>query len=174
MNKTLNQIIIIAVLSVILGGARNILFSNDIDFVGKWRDLSSGEEPIIPPTAEEGDPVFIAIDVAEMEHSTGKTLFIDARDPEEFECGTIPGSINIPFDYLPEGDLAPYFDSAMGGIALDYTMVVFCSGEECDLSLHLARNMQDVGYTNLMIFFGGSREWENYELEIERVGNCEE
>jgi hypothetical protein len=48
-----------------------------------------------------------------MEFTTGKTLFLDARNAEDFECGTIPGAINIPFESLPEGDLNKYFDSAL-------------------------------------------------------------
>jgi len=100
-------------------------------------------------------------------------IFIDARSPEEFACGTIPGAVNIPFDELPEGDLTPYFDSALAGAPRDTRLITFCSGEECDLSLHLARNLQAVGYTDLLIFFGGSREWEKNGLEMERRAKCD-
>lgn len=140
--------------------------------IGHYRDLSNSDGPIIPPETQKGDPPFIDINVAQLEHSDGKTLFIDARDPEDFECGTIPRSINIPFDYLPDGDLAPYFDSTMGGVAKNHPMIVFCSGEECDLSLHLARNLQAIGYSNVAIFFGGSREWEKFGLDMERRRQC--
>ncbi|MEA1980562.1 MAG: rhodanese-like domain-containing protein [candidate division Zixibacteria bacterium] len=174
MNRLVKQLLIIIILSTLVGLLRNSLFPNEIAIIGEWRDLSNGEEPVIPPTAEKGDPPFIAINVAQMEYSTKGTKFIDARDFDEYECGTIPGSINIPFDYLPEGDLKPYFDSLLGGIPLDYPLIIYCSGEECDLSLHLGRNFMDVGYSNIMIFFGGSREWESYGLEVERISNCEE
>ena len=170
----LRQSLILILLTIILGTARNLIFPDPIDFIGQWRSLSTDQGPIVPPHADEGDPPFIGVDVAQMEHGTKKTLFIDSREPEEFECGTIPGSINIPFDYLPDGDLTPYFDSALGGLPKDYPMVIFCSGEECDLSLHLARNMQIVGYTHTMIFFGGSREWEKFDLGIEKRRQCEE
>ncbi len=174
MNRLVKQLLIIIILSTLIGLLRNSLFPNKIAIIGGWRDLSNGDGPVIPPTAEEGDPAFIAINVAQMEYSIGGTIFIDVRDYEEYVCGTIPGSINIPFDYLPEGDLQPYFDSLLEGASFDNSLVVFCSGEECDLSLHLGRNLQDVGYSNIMIFLGGSREWENYELEVERISNCEE
>jgi len=162
------QILVIVGLSVILGLGLNTVSPNKIDVIGKYRSLSAGNGPIVPPSASEGDPPFIAIDLAELEYSQGTTLFIDTRDPEEFECGTIPGSINIPFDYLPEENLEQYIDSALGGAALDQAMIAFCSGEECDLSLHLARNLQAMGYTNVSIFFGGSREWEKFGLDIEK------
>ena len=174
MNSTSSQVIALLVIAAFLGVVRNLVPTNSIDFVGNWRTLSKGDGPIVPPTAEAGDPPFISIDVAQMEHSTEKTMFVDARDASEFECGTIPGSINIPFDYLPEENIDGYLDSALGGIDKDMGIIVFCSGEECDLSLHLARNMQYYGYTNLMIFFGGAREWEDYGLEMVRAVPCGE
>ncbi len=168
------QVLVILLLSFVLGTATNLLSPNSIPFIGQYRELSSGDGPIVPPTASEGDPPFIAIDVAEMEFSLKSAVFIDARDSEEFICGTIPGSINIPFDYLPEENTQQYVDSMLQSISKDAHIIVFCSGEECDLSLHMARNLQDFGYTNLSILFGGAREWVNFELELERGEGCEE
>ena len=168
------QILTIVVISVILAVGTNFVSPNGIDFVGKYRSLSSGDGPIVPPTAERGDPPFIAIDVAEMEFSNYDAVFVDARDPAEFECGTIPGSINIPFEYMPEDNLPAYIDSALGGIAKDHQLIIFCSGEECDLSLHLGRNLQLMGYSRVAVFFGGSREWEKFGLDIERRVPCGE
>jgi rhodanese-related sulfurtransferase len=136
--------------------------------------LSSGNGPVIPPTAEVGDPPFISIDQAYLEFTQNSALFVDARDEMEYWCGTIPRSINIPFEYLPDGDLAEYFDRVLKGASKDLPIIVFCSGEECDLSLHLARNMQSLGYTRTLIFFGGSREWEANGLELVRSSGCEE
>ncbi|MDF1544347.1 MAG: rhodanese-like domain-containing protein [bacterium] len=174
MKSTSSQLICLLLVAMFLGLVRNLVPANSIEYIGNWRTLSSGDEPIVPPTAGEGDPPFISIDVAQMEHSLGEAVFIDAREGAEFECGTIPGSISIPFEYLPDENIDLYVDSALGGMSKDRDMIIFCSGEECDLSLHLARNMQDFGYTNLMIFFGGAREWENFDLEIERRTECGE
>ncbi len=168
------QVVIIAILSAVLGLGINSIHPNGIPYGGKYRELSSGDGPIVPPSAQKGDPPFIAIDVAEMEHSNSNTLFVDARSPEEFNCGTIPGAINIPFEYLPDDNLDQYFDSALGGVTKDFSIITFCSGEECDLSLHLGRNLQALGYTNIAIFFGGAREWEKFGLPMERRENCGE
>lgn len=170
----LRQIILIVVLSALLGIVANLVSPNRIPFIGKYRSLSAGDGPIVPPGAEAGDPPFIAVDVAEMEYSNYTTVFIDSRDPAEFECGTIPRSVNIPFEFLPEEGLEHYIDSALGGLRLDHPCIIFCSGEECDLSLHLARNMQEIGYTKLSIFFGGYREWEKFGLEVQRRRRCDE
>ncbi|UCD63341.1 MAG: rhodanese-like domain-containing protein [Candidatus Zixiibacteriota bacterium] len=169
----LRQFVIIILVAAVAGVGLNLVSPNRIDFIGKYRSLSSGDGPIVPPTAEPGDPPFISIEVAELEHSNYQVVFIDARDAGEFVCGTIPGSVNIPFEYLPEGDLRPYIDSVLGGLPGDYHFIIFCSGEECDLSLHLGRTMQELGYTNLSIFFGGWREWVQFGLDVERRESCD-
>lgn len=168
------QAVILILMSVLLSLGVNLFSPNKIPVVGQYRSLSSGDGPIVPPDVYEGDPPFIAIDVAEMEFGMRQAVFVDARDYEEFACGTIPGSVNIPFDYLPEENIGLFIDSALNNLPKDQTLIIFCSGEECDLSLHLGRNLQDLGYTQISIFFGGAREWENFELEMERRENCGE
>lgn len=174
MGKTFGQFIILSVLAVALGFGANLISPNAIDFVGKWRTLSTGVGPIVPPSAEPGDPPFIDINQADLEFNAGTAIFIDARDSYEFECGTIPGAINMPFEYLPEGELDHYLDSLLPGVPKDQTLIVFCSGDDCDLSLHLARNLLDYQYSAIQIFFGGAREWERFDLEIERRADCGE
>jgi rhodanese-related sulfurtransferase len=171
LKSTFSQLLLLLLLSVILSLGVNAISPNGIDLIGKYRDLTNSEGPIVPPTAEADDPPFIDINVAQMEHAAGQALFVDARNPEEFECGTIPGSINVPFEALPEGDLAPYFDSVLA-VSKDRMLIVFCSGAECDLSLHLARNLQLKNYTNIAIFFGGAMEWEKFGLDVERRKQC--
>jgi rhodanese-related sulfurtransferase len=168
----IKQVLVILVLAAILGLGINLVSPNRISYIGQYRFLSTGDDPIVPPDAIHGDPPFIAIDVAQLEFNAHTALLVDAREPEEFVCGTIPGSINIPFDHLPEENLGKYFDSALSGIAKDHTIITFCSGEECDLSLYLARNLQAFGYTRVLIFFGGAREWEKFGLPVERRREC--
>lgn len=169
------QALYILILSAVIGLALNLVRADRIPYIGQWRSLHTGEDPVTPPESEPGDPPFLTIDGAQIDFNSGAALFVDAREPEEFECGTIPGAVSIPFDFLPEiDDLGPYFDSAVGGLPKDKRMVIFCSGDECDLSIHLARNMQAVGYTDLAIFFGGSREWERFGLPMERRRECGE
>lgn len=170
----LKQTLAILIPAIIIGLGLNLIHPNSIPYIGEYRSLHTGDGPIVPPEATEGDPPFIAIDVAQMEHSLDRALFIDARDPSEFECATIPGAINIPFDYLPEEGLEQYFDSCLSEYSTDHPLIVFCSGEECDLSLHLGRNLQEFEYSDISIFFGGSREWKNFDLPLERRIECDE
>ncbi|MEE8575905.1 MAG: rhodanese-like domain-containing protein [candidate division Zixibacteria bacterium] len=170
----LKESIILLVMAILLSLGINLFSPNQITVIGQYRSVSTGDDPVIPPDAIEGDPRFIDLAVAQMNHATGSAVFVDARDPEEFVCGTIPGSVNLPFEYLPEEDLESYVDSALGAIGRDYPLVVFCSGEECDLSLHMGRLFQDMNFSSIEIFFGGAREWEEAGLEMERIEQCGE
>lgn len=167
------QFLILLIVSAVLALGVNLISPNAIPVIGEYRTVASSGEPVVPPTAEPGDPPFIDISRARFEFDLGTTLFLDARDFEEFECGTIPGSINIPFEYMPEDDdLTQYLDSSFSGADFDQAIIVFCSGEECDLSLHMGRFLNTSSYTNVMIFFGGAREWEQAEFEVERRVEC--
>ncbi len=176
MRIALKQALILLVISSVAAVAVNLVSPNAIDWVGDYPDIDLDRDtPVVPPEVDEGDPPYIPWGVAQMDHQEG-AVFVDAREPWEFRCGTIPGAINVPFDELPETrDLTPYFDSALGGIDKDHRIVVFCSGEECDVSVHLARNLQSFGYTNVAIFYGGSREWKRFSGEMEvRDEDCGE
>ena len=39
---------------------------------------------------------------------------------------------------------------------------------------HLARNLVDLGYREVAIFFGGSREWERFGFRMQRGAGCED
>jgi rhodanese-related sulfurtransferase len=170
----IRQFLVLAVVATALALVVNVVSPNRIPLVGDYYEIQVRDGMIVPPSAEPGDPPFIAVDRAQAEYTMGTALFVDSRDKSEFDCGTIPGSVNIPFDYLPDNNLREYIDSALGGVAPDKTIITFCSGEECDLSLHLARNLQAMGYSDVLIFFGGSREWEELGFEMERRVNCDE
>ncbi len=171
--KAVKQAIILGVVASVIGLGVNIVSPNAIEFIGNYRSIGNSDGPIVPPSAEVGDPPFVDIGQAQLEYTLGTALFIDAREEEEFNCGTIPGSVNIPFEEMPDGDLTRYLDSAMNGVDKDRSLIIFCSGEECDLSLHLGRLLQTYGYTQPYVFFGGSREWEKFGLKVERRSNCE-
>jgi rhodanese-related sulfurtransferase len=169
----IRQMFLLGLTAAVLSLLVNLVSPNKIPYVGKYYEFSVVEGAIVPPSAEKGDPPFIAIDRAQAEFGLGQALFVDARDVEEFNCGTIPGAVSLPFEELPEDNLAGYVDSVLGGVAKDHPIITFCGGEECDLSLQLARNLQSLGYSNILIFFGGAREWEDKGLTMERRVKCD-
>ena len=130
--------------------------------IGNWPSrTASGEGPVVPPSAEEGDPPFISLDDAVAIFQKSGIVFIDARDPEDFDYGHITRSINIPFDYLDD-----YWEGIIDNLDQDITYVIYCSGTDCESSLFLGRYLAEKGFSDLHVFFGGWQEWIDSSLPI--------
>ena len=157
------QILIILCLSTVAGLTLNAARNNGISLKGNWPSRTAdGDAAVIPPSAEEGDPPFITLDDAVAKYQSPGVIFIDARDPEDYDYGHIKRSVNIPFDYLDES-----WDAVIDTLDRNAEYVIYCSGTECESSLFLARYFKvELGFTNLHVFYGGWSEWTANNLPI--------
>ena len=149
--------------AVAVGLLANAVNPNGIGLVGNYPKIEYGADSvIIPPSAEAGDPPFITLKQAYGKFHDPGTIFLDAREPEDYQVGHIKGAINLPFDWFDDHwpDVEPLLDK-------DTEIVVYCSGTECESSLYEARYLQELGYTRLYIFFGGSAEWESNDFPMD-------
>jgi rhodanese-related sulfurtransferase len=89
--------------------------------------------------------------------------FIDARPVEEFNEGHIKGAINIPF-YGSEN-----YESVLNKIPKTDTIVTYCGGDDCDLSILLGDELFKKGYKRVYVFFGGWNDWKNLGYPIEKL-----
>ncbi|MCP4567656.1 MAG: rhodanese-like domain-containing protein [FCB group bacterium] len=155
------QLVIILMVSTLIALAVNAGRDQGIALIGNWPSrTATGEGPITPPSAEEGDPPFITLDDAVAKFQSPDIIFIDARDPEDYQYGRIQRAINIPFDYLDD-----YWEEVLDSLDRGKTYVIYCSGTECESSLYLGRYMaEDLGFTDLLVFFGGWQEWVDNDL----------
>ncbi|HHI02023.1 MAG: hypothetical protein DRP51_03380 [Candidatus Zixiibacteriota bacterium] len=167
MTKRLRQTAILFLLSISIGIISNFVNGNGIPLIGDW-PASGGSEAAVSPSAEENDPPFISLDEAAALFQTPGVLFIDARDPEDFELDRIKGAINVPYDYLPDDDYEGYWENLANEVPRDRIIVVYCSGTECELSLYLGRDMVHYGYRDVRIFYGGWNDWANAGLPKEQ------
>ncbi len=97
----------------------------------------------------------VSLEQALARYQEGRTLFIDARPPEEFAELHIPGARNL----TPEG-IEAVGEQAVTGVAKDRPIVVYCGRATCDASLKVAEKLQSLGYTQVAAFLGGFRAWD--------------
>jgi rhodanese-related sulfurtransferase len=100
-----------------------------------------------------------------------EALVIDGRIRPQFEAGTIPGAVSVPYneaaDRLGELGCEPDFDGyeCPEGVP---TVALFCNGPWCGQSPTAARRMIEAGYPPEKIFYyrGGMQVWQSLGLTV--------
>ena len=82
----------------------------------------------------------------------GGCLFIDVREQDEVEQGTIPGSLHIPRGHLESWISGRVADR-------DQPIVVYCAAG--NRSAFAAKTLEELGYTNVTSMSGGFDQWKN-------------
>jgi molybdopterin/thiamine biosynthesis adenylyltransferase/rhodanese-related sulfurtransferase len=82
----------------------------------------------------------------------GDHLFLDVREPDEFEQGAVPRALHIPRGQL---------ESQVEGRVLDHDtpIVVYCAGGT--RSAFAAKTLTDLGYTDVVSMAGGFNKWKD-------------
>lgn len=91
-------------------------------------------------------------------------VFVDARDESHYLAGHVPGA--YPFDrYRLESDLP----SLLPVCQTAETIVIYCTGGNCDDSEFAAITLRDAGVGNdkLFVYSGGITEWQSKGLPLE-------
>lgn len=83
-------------------------------------------------------------------------VFIDARTPEEFAMGHVPGAKSLPQEAM-YGDL----DAAAKGLGLstEDRLMVYCGGVLCDKSKELGEALRTGGYPYVTVVTDGYDGW---------------
>jgi len=92
------------------------------------------------------------VDPAEAETSLGQAIFLDVREPDEYEQGALPGAVHLPRGHL---------EFQVEGRLPDKTkpVVVYCAGGV--RSAFAAKTMGDLGYTDVVSMVGGFNRWKD-------------
>lgn len=104
-------------------------------------------------------------DLEEALASNPDTLLVDVREPYEYQCMHIRGSMNVPRGILESACEFDYEETVPELVeARNRDVVVICrSGKRSALA---ADNMRLLGYTRIKSLKTGLRGWSDYELEL--------
>jgi rhodanese-related sulfurtransferase len=103
--------------------------------------------------------------------TSGQGLLVDARLPEAFGAGTVPGAVNIPAPTLSPDN--PYRDDLLhalglspGELAASYDLVVFSAGPDDARAPAALRSLIAAGYpaSRLKYYRGGMMAWRGLGL----------
>jgi rhodanese-related sulfurtransferase len=119
--------------------------------------------PVIP---DVGRPLQVDLAATRKFFDARAALFVDAREPDEYAEGHIPGALSLPFDASVTDPVAlEAVDS--GGRPI----VVYCGGGACELSMNLAFALVQAGHAKVLVYMGGFPEWQGEGLPVEK-GNA--
>lgn len=81
-------------------------------------------------------------------------LFLDARPPDQYAEGHIPGALNLPADAFDDSflDLADQLEASP-------FIIVSCEGGECSDSIHVAERLLEYGFLGTRVMLDGFRAW---------------
>ena len=149
------QIIFILTLAVSLGILRSF-FLNDPEFtlIKQERVIEKVNSFKVPD--DMTGPMMVNLEFSKYHFDAGSAVFIDARDPEDYESGHIQNAINIPYDYYED------YENVINGLDDAGIYIIYCSGEECSLSIDLADYLYNEKLIDkLLIFEGGWPQWRD-------------
>ena len=96
-------------------------------------------------------------EVAAMRERGDPAVYLDVREPNEWNLGRIPGAV-----FLPRGQL----ESKVEEVApRDARVIVYCAGG--NRSALAADTMRQMGYENVASMSGGFRQWATEDREVE-------
>lgn len=146
MRRTISRALVIVFGGAVLGLAVNAVSPRRIPY-------------ITPPKPQLKAQDTIPLQEAQELWSSGAAFFLDARTTADYVAGHIANAFSLPVEEFDQ-----HYPSVAGMLAPDATIIVYCDGQECDLSHHLALRLHELGYRNVRILMNGWTVWHTAGL----------
>lgn len=149
-------------------------------------DFAKTSRACPPFCIQPAAPVTGVLTIAELEVigflqdrvASGAGILLDARLPEWFAKGSIPGAVNVPFATLAPDNpfrneiLLALGATPLGGDQFDFSqapeLLVFCNGAWSDQSVRALKSLRAAGYPadKLLYYRGGMQDWQSLGLTV--------
>ncbi|NOX34021.1 MAG: rhodanese-like domain-containing protein [Deltaproteobacteria bacterium] len=163
--KDIKGAFILLVSALITAFLYNYFSPFGIAIFGRW-DESKGVVTAISKT----DPVNTSIEIYDPEAvnlivKNKKRIILDVRPREVYDQGHLPHALSFPLmDF--DDDVA----NILGSINRNSAILVYCSSAECTDSHTFAGRLKNLRYTDVKVFSGGFRQWQEKGYKIEKNG----
>ncbi len=151
------RVFVLVAFAFIMGSAANTLRTDDRGI--PWRDTWSNH---VETRAQREGLELVNTEQAHRIVEEGTHVVFDARSGTAYLEGYIPGSISLPY-----ADIDTAFLEAQIFITPQQPILTYCSDHTCDDALLLSLFLLDHGYTNIVLYAGGMKEWTEAGHPIE-------
>jgi rhodanese-related sulfurtransferase len=141
MRQSLLRALLIAVVSAVLGLAVNAVSPRRIPYLA-------------PPKPAAAETDYIPLAEAFELWASGLAFFLDARAPADYAAGHIAHAFN-----LPVAEMETFFPPIAPMLSRNALIIVYCDGEQCDLSHDLKRALEQHDYQSVRILKNGWTVW---------------
>lgn len=86
-------------------------------------------------------------------------MLVDALSQQHYERSHLPGAINLPLEFVEDAEQV-LSDK-------DAEIVVYCMNTNCAASTEEARELEEMGYTNVLHYNEGKQDWLQAGLPVE-------
>ena len=148
MRRSLLQAVAIVLLSGTIALAVNSLRPDGIPWVENW------QKKVLNEQLTGGLPA-VSLQEAREAYEAGFALFVDARDPDFFKAGHIPGAVNLPVK-----DFDRVLPKLKESLLAAPMVITYCDGASCEMSVELTEKLLFAGLEHVEIFTGGIQQWK--------------
>ena len=110
----------------------------------------------------------VGLDAVRTFYLEQRGIVLDARTPEQYAAGHIPGALSC---YVYE--LETYLPPILEKVTTDRPLLIYCTGEDCEDSRFLAQTMQELGFSRIYVFEGGYDGWVSAGMEVTAAADGE-
>lgn len=151
--------IVICAVSCVLGLSVNAIRPDGIPYIRKpIKDQRSFSHP---KTAKINQALFITLEDVKKEYDKGNVLMLDARPIEDFRSLHIKGAESLYYE-----DAATKWQSVLGSVQKDRTIITYCSDPECESAIKLADTLTALGFTKVFIMLDGIPMWNEADYPV--------
>ena len=112
----------------------------------------------------EEEPVqFVDFDRACRFVENREGIVLDARNPEDYAEGHIPGARLLFFYNMNE-----YYLELENTLRASPLILTYCSDIHCEDSEFLANELLNLGHMSILVYKGGFEDWKSRQMSIER------
>ena len=86
-------------------------------------------------------------------------VLVEALSRRHYEMSHLPGAISLPYEFVDDAEKVLPDKRA--------EIIVYCMNEECESSREEARELEEMGYANVLHYAGGKQAWIRAGLPVE-------